>query len=314
MGLVETVLCVLLLSLMFLGAMDLIMSAGRTTVRTQSQVYANADAANALQAVIIQLRDASGFALPTSAAANQTETDWTPLNGVNTALFSTVSTLGGAAETINTAIEIVSPTSLTPAQNGYTTLVPQPNGGMGLPAGIRVVSQAGGPNGYWEANSGSWTVGTPTNAQIAGSLASGVVLIYRGDPDGTPDADPTNPPNAKPKAGTYLWQYSVPSDSTFNLAAHAKNMKVLCKSVAPVSNAVQFVRPVYGAVVEKDQVEVKIISSYYSPTNGRQTTEEGDGTTTSQLTGKCVYMHNHCTAGEPGNPNAQHSNNAFQNH
>ena len=50
---------------------------------------------------------------------------------------------------------------------------------------------------------------------------------------------------------------------------------------------------------EQYQAEVKIISGYYSPINGTQTNEEGNGSNSSQLTGKCVYMRDHLTDAAP---------------
>ena len=303
-GLLEALLCISLMSLLFLGAMTMLLTAGRGVVRTQAQVYSNGDAANAIQNIIGQLREASTFSLPTSNAPGNAESSWTPLSGVLLSQFST--TLNG--ETINTAMEVVTPITLTPQANGYTA--------NPLPGGLRVLAQT--PGGYWQAGPGGWTA--PVSTQSPGGLGvadSAVYLIYRGDPDGTPDADPTGSPN--PLAGTYLWQYRVPTDSSFNLVKYPGNLTALCKSVASAPNAVQFVRPYYaatGQLPEQNQVEVKIISSYYSPVNGRQTSEETAGATASQLSGKCVYMRDHCTAASSNTTNSgvRTGNNTFQYH
>ena len=306
MGLLEAVLCIALMSLMFLGAMDLILSAGRSTVRTQSQVYSNSDAANAVQRVIGQLREASTFSLPTSGTPGTPESTWTALAGTQTARFSTA--LNGQA--INTGMEVVLPPLLTTQANGYTAT--QANGS--LVPNIEVLSTTGG---VWQAGHGTWTAPPTTNQQIGGVAASIVYLIYRGDPDGTPDPDPTGNPN--PKAGTYLWQYQIPNPPVFNPALYPNALSVLCKSVAPAPNAVQFVRPFAaqsGANPDQTQVEIKIISSYYSPINGRQTSEEGSGATSSQLSGKSVYMRDHCTDGSSSTttPGVRTGNNTFQYH
>ncbi len=303
-GLLEALLCVSLMSLLFLGAITMLLTAGRGVVRTQSQVYSNGDAANAIQNIIGQLREASAFSLPTSTNAGQAESNWAPLSGVSLSQFST--TLNG--ETINTAIQVVTPGTLTPQMDGYTAS-PQP-------AGLRVLATT--PGGYWQASAGGGWAATPVSNQTLGGLGvpgSAVYLIYRGDPDGTPDADPTG--SSIPKAGTYLWQYQVPADSTFNLVKYAANLTVLCKSVATASNAVQFVRPAYGAIAQPNQVEIKVISSYYSPINGQQTSEETAGATASQLNGKCVFMRDHFNGSNPtapSNTGARGSNNVFQYH
>ncbi len=315
-GLLEALLCISLMSLLFLGAMTMILTAGRGVVRTQSQVYSNADAANAVQNVIGQLREASAFSLPTSTVAGQAENNWTPLSGVSLAQFSTIIPDGTeTGETVNTAMEIVMPGRLTPQANGYTAQVVRQDGTTGLPDGLRVLAQASGS--YWEASRGGGWAAAPVTNQTPGGLGvpgSAVYLIYRGDPDGTPDADPTVIPSPDPKAGTYLWQYEVPADSTFNLAKYPDRLTALCKIVATTPHAVQFVRPSYGTVAQPNQVEIKVISSHYSPINGQQTSEETGGATASQLNGKCVFMRDHFNGSNPqapSNTGARGSNNVF---
>ena len=302
-GLLETMLCISLMSLLFLGAMTLIVSASRLTVRTQAQVYATGDAANALQNVMSQIREASSFSLPTSNTANTPETAWSLLSGTSLTQFSTTLTMNGTPETINTAIQVAAPLVLMPGANGY----PAP-----LPAQLRVLSTAGG-GAFWSAGQGTWTA-PPINISVPGSVgfpsntvylptpgsAAAVYLIYRGDANYAPD----------PAAGTYLWEYAIPANAAFNPAAYPPT--ALCKSVSTAPNAVQFVRAVYSGVSEKDQIEVKIISSYYSPINGQQTNEEGSGASSSQLSGKCVFMRNHCSAADPPNASTQSSGNVFQ--
>ena len=282
-GLLEALICLSIMSLLFLGAMTLIISSGRSTVRTQAQVFATGDAANSIQNIIGQIREASVFCLPTSSAAGTPETHWNMMGMTAATLGSDFSTtLNG--ETINTGIQIVTPPVLLPAADGYSANVPK----------VRVTSTTGG---YWEV--------TPYNNQLLGDVnASTVLLIYRGDPDTTPDA----------AAGTYLWQYKIPTTSTFNTALYPPT--ALCKSVSTAPDAVQFVRPAYGGVAEQSQLEVKIISSYFSPINGQQTSEEGNGASSSQLSGKCVFMRDHYTGDTSATTNYGQGagNNAFQYH
>jgi hypothetical protein len=193
-------------------------------------------------------------------------------------------------ETINTGLQLKSPPALSGPANGYTAA----NGAL-----IQVQNASGSiaiPSQPYESTAG----GSPK-----------AVLVYRGDPDGTPDADPST--STVVKAGTYLWQYLIPADQTFALNVAGGNPIAICKSVSTAPNAVQFVRPVYGtapATPQKWQVEIKIISGYYSPINGTQTMEGGNGV--SQLSGKCVYMRDHDTKGAPPSAGTQSSNNAFQ--
>ena len=281
--LLEMMISVSLMALLFTGVMDLFIASTRTTMRTQAQIYATNDAANSIQKVIGQMREAQLFALPTSQVAANAETGWVTLSGCSLTQFSTTYN----TETINTAIELTSPPALTPAANGYTQAVTQ----------IQVQNSAG-------------TISIPSQPyQADGGGSTSVYLIYRGDPDGTPDPNPTG--SAVAKAGTYLWEYTVPVSQTFTLDLAHNNPTPLCKSVSTAPNGVQFVRPVYSGVPEAWQVELKIISGYYSPINGTETMEGGSGA--SQLSGKCVYMRDHKTI-PPQNPNYStlSSNNAFQ--
>ncbi len=234
-GLLEALLCISLMSLLFLGAMTMLMTAGRSVVRTQAEVYSNGDAANAIQNVIGQIREASAFSLPTSSQAATAESNWIPLSNVLLSQFSTTLPDGTpTGQAINTAIEVVTPPAMSPQANGYTA--------NPLPGGLRVLSVSGG---VWQTNGGGWAA-APVTTQLPGGLGiagSTVYLIYRGDPDGTPDPDPTG--SVVPKAGTYLWQYRVPSDGSFNPPLYPGSLTALCKSVATAPNAVQFVRPYY---------------------------------------------------------------------
>ena len=88
------------------------------------------------------------------------------------------------------------------------------------------------------------------------------------------------PVAVRPPAGRHVQSGAAPADR-------------LCKTLSLSPNAVQFVRPTYAGVPEPNQVEIKIISGYYSPINGQQTNEEGNGASSSQFVGKCVYMRDH---------------------
>ncbi len=288
-GLLEALIAMSLIALVFLGGMDLIINSSRLTVRTQSQMYATADAANCIQSIISQVREAQSFTLPTSQTANTAEDGWIALTNTTLSQFST--TLNGF--TVNTAIQITAPPALTPAANNYKAGV--------LTIQVQKTTGGSGPGSYWSV--------TPYDSRPAGTA---VTLIYRGDPNGTPDPNPTG--SAVAGAGTYLWQYTVPANNSFDVVAHPP--VALCKSVSTSPNAVQFVRPADAGVPQPFQAEVKIISAYYSPINGTETNEEGDanGDTSSQLTGKCVYMRDH-QASPPAKTNiSQSSNNPFQHH
>lgn len=139
---------------------------------------------------------------------------------------------------------------------------------------------------------------TPTVLNISGTSipvtafdrngTSGYLLFYRGNADQTPN----------PATGQFLWEYS----------SAAGTAVARCRTVDnSVADAVQFVQPSGGAT----QIAVKIISSSYSPVNGKMTNEETDGSTTSALTGKCVLMRDYSTNNTPSADN-QTLNHAFQ--
>ncbi len=120
------------------------------------------------------------------------------------------------------------------------------------------------------------------------SGTSGYLLFYRGDADQTPN----------PTTGQYLWEYNSLSGTAI----------ARCRTVDDsVADAVQFVQPSGGAT----QIAVKIVSSSYSPVNGKMTNEETDGSTTSALTGKCVLMRDYSTNNAPS-ADSQTLNHAFQ--
>lgn len=106
--------------------------------------------------------------------------------------------------------------------------------------------------------------------------ASGYVLYYRGNADGSPN----------PSSGQYLCEYW----STLNV------IKIRCKTLDTLAwNAVQFVQPVGSP----NEIEIKIICASYDIINGQATNEETDGSHTSTLTGKCVLMRDAGTNNSP---------------
>lgn len=282
-SLLEMIFSISLMALLVSGVMDLYLASARTTARTQAQVYATNDAANSIQTVIGQLREAQSFALPTGVSTTSPESTWLTLSNVGLSSFSTIYN----SETIDTAIQIATAPVLTPAANGYTQ------------AGVTQI----------QVQNASGTISIPSQPyESSGGPPAKTVLIYRGDPDGTPDSNPTG--SAVANAGTYLWQYTIPANQTFALDLAHNNPVAICKSVSTAANAVQFVRPSYSNVPEPWQVELKIISGYYSPINGTETIEGGSGI--SQLSGKCVYMRDHSATGVPSGAGTLSSNNTFQ--
>ena len=291
-SLLESLIALSLISLVLLGSVDLYVNATRLSAKTQAEMSANLDAANVIQFVIMQAQEALSFALPgetTAGSSGSAVNYWTaPPAAVPTGTFQT--TYSG--ETILTAMEITNPAVLTASNNGYTASL-LPNIG-GVPD--TTIHVCGASASY------SSTFSLSTLDSSGGSTPAITYLIYRGDPDGTPDADPTG--NTKFRAGAYLWEYNYASGTE----------KALCKSIAPAPNAVQFIRPLANVsngvgTPLANQIQVKIVSGYYSPINTIQTSQANNGSQVSQLSGECVYMRDHGTQAISSSANTQSSNN-----
>lgn len=123
---------------------------------------------------------------------------------------------------------------------------------------------------------GSTTL-TGTSAVYDRNLTDDKLLIYRSDANGVPN----------PSSGTMLWIYSLSDNgATYNRA--------IIKSIATTPAAVEFVRPTDSSNnILPYQVQIKVISGFYSPIYGHQTNEETNALYTSQLTGMCVLMRDH---------------------
>jgi hypothetical protein len=101
--------------------------------------------------------------------------------------------------------------------------------------------------------------------------------VFRSNSDGTPNA----------AAGAYLWMRGSERGTTVD--------GPLLKSLSPSApGAVKFERPV-GAETSllPYLLRIKIVSAYYSPITGVQTSEAGDGTQVTQLSGQTALMRDH---------------------
>jgi type II secretory pathway pseudopilin PulG len=284
----EILVAMPLVLLLILGTMGIYITATKTFAKTSAAVYSSMDASNAIQHVIDLTREAQSYAL-------STENTFTLPSGYTLASLST----SYNGETINAAMELVMPPTVTASEVGY---------------------QAGNPTQVSVMNSSGSSVTLSPSPYYANGSSVQTYLIYRGDANGNADPNPSGQTTTagfstwlsaqaiRPTAGTYLWQYNVQTGS----------LTALCKSVALSPDAVQFVRPtstpgVNGGVPEPYEVEVKVVSSYYSPINGNVSDEESGGAEASSLDGKCVYMRDHQTSPTtPSNANTLSTNNAFQ--
>ena len=118
--LLEMGIAITLMAMIFIGTMTMYLSMARTTMRSQSEVYASAAAANALQYMVQQSREAYDFKLPeeqSSINGQFTETFQgvsgyaAKAAGSNTAdpNYQATFTLSGVTQTINTAVVLYSP-------------------------------------------------------------------------------------------------------------------------------------------------------------------------------------------------------------
>lgn len=292
-SLFELLIAMPLVVLIILGTSMIYILSSQMFARTTAQLYTSMDSSNAIQYIISQTREAQTFALPT-------ENTFVCPSIFNKNAFST--TYNG--ETICTAVELNMPPTLAASQIGYQA---------GNPTQISVINTAGN------------TVTLNPQLYFSNGASSQQIIIYRGDPPGAsgigaPDANPSGctttasfsawksaQTNMQSQLGTYLWEYNVQTGVA----------TVLCKSVAWSPNAVQFIRPTTNpsgtGTPLPFELEVNVVSGYYSPINFMTTNEESNGSEVSSLSGKCVYMRDHQTAASaPTNANTSSTNNAIQ--
>lgn len=276
---VEALLSISLMGLLGSGAIALFLAATRTSLKASAQTSSSLEAANALQTVIEQTQQAQSFSLPNELP---TSGAFVVPGGRSAADFQTTltSTVNGVSST----------------ENIYTALE------LALPPGQSVtVKDTSGSNKAVVDSSGN----TPIDRTAS---STSTLLVYRGDPDGTPDPNPTG--SAVKNAGAYLWLYTMPPSNQFDLVHNPP--RSLCKSIATSPNAVQFIRPIVDGSLAQFQVQVKIISSYYSAINGVQTSEATDGSQVSQISGKCALMRNHSSNPAIGSAVPNTLNNAWR--
>ena len=252
--LVEAMVALSITSLLFLGAVTLFITALQTTARVNADAASSGDAANTMRHVMDDLREASYFALPDDSGAIQ---------GTNRSKFvypaayswsSFTTTVSGSA--IDTGLMLVSP-GLQPATP------------------VSVISNTGA----------TLTVSpTPYNRDptVGAAYSTTLNYIYRANKDGTPNS----------AAGQYVAWASANSTGGAFTVSRTVEISDLASGAAP--NAVQFLRMTDAAGnPQKYAMEMKVVSSYYTPGVNRQSSEETNGSSVSQMTGKCVQMRDH---------------------
>lgn len=149
--------------------------------------------------------------------------------------------------------------------------------GNNVDTGIELIAPAGGTSPtVYNASGASDTIPIYDRTTTGNPL-----YIYRSDSNGTPD----------PSAGTCLWLYGTDSGISVNQA--------LITSVSTAPNAIEFARPILQGTVQTYDIEIKLISGYYSPTYGSNTNESTNGKLVTALTGKCVLLRDQYTGANP---------------
>lgn len=149
-------------------------------------------------------------------------------------------------------------------------------GGSRVDTGVELVSPASGSLSVAGGNGSLIT--PPVYDRSATSSPPSILWIYRANGDGTPNA----------ASGGYLWLSGTELGQPVSRA--------LLASLSPASaGAVQFQRPAdsSGAQQFPYQLEVRLVSAYYSSVRGAQTSELTTGNQQAPVIGKCVLSRDH---------------------
>jgi type II secretory pathway pseudopilin PulG len=156
--LIEATISLLLMSLLLLGTIDLFINAMRNSSDENALIFANLDAANALQAVVESTREAYYFQLPDDVPPSG-QLAFEPQAGQTAGSYEATMTVGSQTATVCTGMMVTFPPTVA------TTSVNFDDGSTHSVTGL-----------YDRYPSANTTTGTQ-------------VLYYRSDPDGTADAD-----------------------------------------------------------------------------------------------------------------------------
>lgn len=256
--LLETMIAMGLMALLFLGAVTLYVEATRISAKSGAQITAAQGAANGLQHVEGDIREAYDFALPEDGATFGSDlgTGYTP-SAFQTTYTDPVTSL---SRTIDTGIRLTYPASGTAAV--YDS------------SGAQV---------------------TPAVTLYDSTAAGSILYVYRADLPASSSATPATPDASQ---GDCLWASGAEGGKAINQClvrlSDGRQAAGGVSAANAVPNAVEFVRPSSVSY----QVQIRLISSFYSPIGtgnsalSFQQTSEGSKLL---LTGKCVLMRNHKT-------------------
>lgn len=236
--LVELMVGITLLSLLIMGVMGMFITMLRMTSSVSSSVSTSLDAANTIQRISADLREARRFTLPPGAIYNSQDS-------------------GGNLIAV-TAIVITAP-----AARATVTATPNAGPNESLPG----VAPGKSFPALWDRADGQ------------------TVTFFRANWKQSDGADGT----ANPNTGKCLWASGTENGQPIN--------GPVIKDIAPALNAVQFIQPydTNGNPIP-NQVKIKLTTAAYDATDGSTSSDSANGSV-SQLTGECVYLRDHDTAG-----------------
>ncbi len=270
--LVEMTIGSMLLTLLLLGMFSIYTAMMRLCASVSASAYVSSDAANAVQRVTGDLREAQNFEMMDGNGSVDGASFGTAYDAID----------GGTNAVICvTGIRLFSPAvyqSQSPPPAGY------PQGTVGISINGR----------------GGTTALTGTAAPWNHNAAGTTLDIYRAsykqkNPDGSRMADGT----ARPNDGACLWISGTEQGASLGtLPGGAIAGRPIVKDIAPVPNAVQFFQPLTNPADPAsppmpNAVQIKITCGQYDLTHNGATSSDAAFGGVSQLSGSCVYMRDH---------------------
>lgn len=270
--LVEMIIGSMLLTLLMFGMFSIYTTMMRLCASVSSSAYVSSDAANAVQRVTNDLREAQNFELMDGTGGVDGTAFGTAYDAVNGSTHAVICVTG---------IRLFSPAVF------QSQAVP-PSGSPQGTVGVTINGRAGtialvGAAAPWDHN------------------AAGTTLdIYRASykqkkPDGTPMADGT----ARPNDGACLWITGTEQGADLGtLPGRVIAGRPIVKNIAPAPNAVQFFQPLTNPADPTSQplanaVQIKITCGQYDFNHNGATSSDAAFGGVSQLSGNCVYMRDH---------------------
>lgn len=270
--LVEMTFSTLLLGLLLLSVTGIYTAMMRLTASITASAFVSSDAANAVQRVSDNLREAQNFEMMDGSGS------------VDGAAFGTSydATASGTGTVLCVAgIRLFAPVAFqspSAPPSGY------PQGTVGIQingrAGVTALAGAATP---WDHNAAGATLdiyrASYKQKDTGGSLV----------PDGTP----------RPNDGACLWIKGTERGAVLDtLAGNTISGRPIVKDIAPVPNAVQFFQPLSNPADPTsppmpNAVQVKIACGQYDLTHKGATSSDAAFGGASQISGDCVYMRDH---------------------